>query len=148
MLNQDFKEFAELLNAHGVEYLVVGGYALAAHGHPRYTGDIDFWVRLHQDNIERLLAALQAFGFASLGLQVQDFDHDTVLQLGQPPCRIDILTGIDGVDFEVCFERRESAVLGGVPLNVIGLNDFITNKKASGRLKDLVDLQVLEPPQP
>jgi hypothetical protein len=80
MLNQDFKEFAELLNAHGVEYLVVGGYALAAHGHPRYTGD-------------------------------------TILQLGQPPRRIDILTAIDGVDFDACFERRESAVLGGVPLN-------------------------------
>ena len=148
MLNQDFKEFAELLNAHGVEYLVVGGYALAAHGHPRYTGDIDFWVGLGQDNIQRVLDALQAFGFASLGLKVDDFDHDTVLQLGLPPRRIDILTAIDGVDFGACFERRESAVLGGVPLNVIGLTDFIANKKATGRLKDQVDLEALDPPQP
>ena len=144
MLNQDFKEFAELLNARGVEYLVVGGYALAAHGHP---GDIDFWVRLSQDNIRRLLGALQAFGFGSLALKVEDFDSDTILQLGQPPRRIDILTAIDGVDFDACFERRESAVLGGVPLNVIGLTDFIANKKASGRLKDQVDLEALDPPQ-
>ena len=148
MLNQDFKEFAELLNARGVEYLVVDGYALAAHGHPRYTGDIDFWVGLGQDNIQRLLDALQAFGFASLGLKVDDFNQDTIVQLGQPPRRIDILTAIDGVDFSACFERRGSAVLGGVQLNVIGLTDFITNKKASGRLKDLVDLETLNPPQP
>jgi hypothetical protein len=146
MLNQDFKEFAELLNAHGVEYLVVGGYALAAHGHPRYTGDIDFWVRLDPANVQRLLDALKAFGFASLGLQPEDFDDDTVLQLGQPPRRIDILTGIDGVDFDACFARRESAVLGGVPLHVIGLADFIANKKATGRLKDQADLEALDPP--
>lgn len=148
MLNQDFKEFAELLNAHGVEYLVVGGYALAAHGHPRYTGDIDFWVRLEPSNVQRLLDALQAFGFASLGLRPEDFDGDTVLQLGQPPRRIDILTAIDGVDFDACFQRRESAVLGGVTLHVIGRSDFITNKKASGRLKDQADLEALDPPQP
>lgn len=89
MLNRDFKEFAELLNANGVDYLVVGGYALAAHGHPRYTGDIDFWVRPSADNIERLLAALRDFGFGSLGLRATDFGSDTVVQLGQAPRRID-----------------------------------------------------------
>ena len=146
MLNRDFKEFAELLNAHGVEYLVVGGYALAAHGHPRYTGDIDFWVRPSADNLERLLVALEQFGFGSLGLRVADFNGDSVVQLGQPPRRIDLLSAIDGVDFEACFRRREQVDLAGVRLNIIGLEDFKANKRASGRLKDLADLESLEPP--
>ena len=92
MLNRDFKEFAELLHARGVDYLVVGGFALAAHGHPRYTGDIDFWVRPTPDNLHRLLDVLQDFGFGSLGLSVGDFSSDTVVQLGQPPRRIDLLS--------------------------------------------------------
>ncbi|HRP28065.1 MAG TPA: hypothetical protein PLG77_06500 [Burkholderiaceae bacterium] len=99
MLNRDFKEFAALLDARGVDYLVVGGYALAAHGHPRYTGDIDFRVRPDADNLERLLAALQQFGFGSLGLASGDFTADTVVQLGRPPRRIALLTAIDGVNF-------------------------------------------------
>lgn len=146
MLNRDFKEFAELLNGHGVEYLVVGGYALAAHGHPRYTGDIDFWVRPSADNLERLLTALGEFGFGSLGLKVADFGNDSVVQLGQPPRRIDLLTAIDGVDFAACFERREEVEVAGVRLSIIGLQDFKANKRASGRLKDLADLESLEPP--
>ena len=146
MLNSDFKEFAELLNANGVDYLVVGGYALAAHGHPRYTGDIDFWVRPDSDNITRLLGALQAFGFGSLGLSASDFKPDTVVQLGHPPRRIDLLTTIDGVDFDKCFARREQVLLDALTLNVIGLEDFKTNKRASGRLKDLADLEQLDPP--
>ena len=146
MLNRDFKEFAESLNARGVEYLVVGGYALAAHGHPRYTGDIDFWVRPAAANLVRLLDALKDFGFGSLGLAVSDFDTDTVVQLGQPPRRIDILTAIDGVAFAECFARREQVELDGVCLNIIGLADFKSNKRASGRLKDLADLESLEPP--
>jgi predicted nucleotidyltransferase len=143
MLNRDFKEFAELLNAKGVEYLVVGGYALAAHGHPRYTGDIDFWVRPAPDNVARLLGALKDFGFGSLGLGSADFGGDTVVQLGQPPRRIDLLTSIDGVAFEACFTRREQVELGGVRLNIIGLEDFKANKQATGRLKDLADLESL-----
>jgi len=143
MLNSDFKEFAELLNANGVEYLVVGGYALAAHGHPRYTGDIDFWVSHEAANIERLLNTLQAFGFASLGLTANDFDADTVIQLGKPPRRIDLLTGIDGVDFAACWARRETVSIGGLMLNLIGLEDFKANKRAAGRLKDLADLEAL-----
>jgi len=146
MLNRDFKEFAESLNARGVDYLVVGGYALAAHGHPRYTGDIDFWVRPGAENLTRLLGALQDFGFGSLGLGVGDFDTDTVVQLGQPPRRIDLLTAIDGVVFDTCFQRREQVELGGVQLNIIGLEDFKTNKRASGRTQDLADLESLEPP--
>jgi hypothetical protein len=144
MLNPDFKEFAELLNAHRVDYLVVGGYALAAHGHPRYTGDIDFWLARRPENIERLLAALHAFGFGSLGLSAADFGPDAVIQLGQPPRRIDLLMGIDGVDFEACFARRELIELDGLPLNFIGLEDFKANKRASGRHKDLADLDALD----
>lgn len=146
MLNRDFKEFAELLNARGVDYLVVGGYALAAHGHPRYTGDIDFWVSPGADNLARLLDALNDFGFGSLGLDVSDFNADTVVQLGQPPRRIDLLTRVDGVSFDECFARREQVELAGVHLNIIGLEDFKTNKRASGRHKDLADLESLEPP--
>ncbi len=143
MLNSDFKEFAELLAARGVDYLVVGGYALAAHGHPRYTGDIDFWVRPAADNIARLLDVLNDFGFGSLGLAAADFDTDTVIQLGQPPRRIDLLTAIDGVAFDACFARCERVEFAGVRLNVIGLQDFKINKQATGRLKDLADLESL-----
>ncbi len=146
MLNRDFKEFAELLAARGVDYLVVGGYALAAHGHPRYTGDIDFWVRPAPDNIARLLAVLNDFGFGSLGLTSDDFAVDTVVQLGQSPRRIDLLTAIDGVAFDACFDRRERVDLAGVKLNIIGLEDFKTNKRSAGRLKDLADLESLAPP--
>ena len=143
MLNRDFKEFAESLDAQGVEYLVVGGYALAAHGHPRYTGDIDFWVRPSADNIARLLQALKAFGFGSLGLTAADFQPDTVVQLGQPPRRIDLLTSIDGVAFDDAYGRRERVLLDGQLLAIIGLADFKANKRASGRLKDLADLESL-----
>lgn len=145
MLNRDFKEFAALLAAHGVEYLVVGGYALAAHGHPRYTGDIDFWVRPEAGNLQRLLAALAAFGFGSLGLAPDDFVADGVVQLGIAPRRIDLLVAIDGVEFEACYARREVWGADGVPLNIIGLEDFKANKRATGRPKDLADLASLEP---
>ena len=147
MLNRDFKEFAELLNARSVDYMVVGGYALAAHGHPRYTGDIDFWVRPTPDNIARLLNALDDFGFGSLGLVASDFTVDNVIQLGQPPRRIDLMTAIDGVSFETCFARRERIELAGVRLSIIGLEDFKTNKRSAGRLKDLADLESLDPPE-
>lgn len=146
MLNRDFREFVGLLHARAVEYLVVGGYALAAHGHPRYTGDIDFWIRPGPGNLQRLLQALQDFGFGSLGLSTQDFTPDAVVQLGQPPRRIDLMTTIDGVDFDRCYERRETVELEGVRLDIIGLEDFKANKRARGRLKDLADLEDLEPP--
>ena len=146
MLNRDFKEFAELLNAHGVEYWVVGGYALAAYGHPRYTGDIDFWVSAEPGNVDRLLGVLGAFGFASMGLDASDFGHDTVVQLGQPPHRIDLLTAIDGVSFTTCWKRKQTMAIDGLALNFIGLEDFKLNKRAAGRLKDLADLESLEGP--
>lgn len=146
MLNPDFKEFAESLNACAVDYLVVGGYALAAYGHPRYTGDIDFWVRPSLDNIQRVLKALATFGFESLGLSAADFAADTVVQLGHPPRRIDLLMCLDGVAFDTCWARRQTLQVDGVTLHFIGLEDFKLNKRATGRLKDLADLQALDGP--
>lgn len=149
MLNRDFKEFAQCLAARCVEYLLVGGYALAAHGHPRYTGDIDFWVRPSAENMARLLQALDDFGFGSLGLKVADFDPDTVVQLGHPPGRIDLLTAMDGVVFDDCYARRQRVGIDGLELDIIGLEDFIANKRSAGRLKDLADLENLGvPPLP
>ena len=144
MISKDFKEFAELLNAHGVEYMVVGGYALMAHGQPRYTGDIDFWINPATLNVARLLTCLQQFGFGSLGLTSSDFAADnTVIQLGFPPARIDLMTHIDGVQFAAAFAQRKIVALDGVELNVLTLTDFVTNKRATGRLKDLADLEAL-----
>ena len=144
MLSRDFKEFAELLNANGVEYLVVGGYALAVHGQPRYTGDLDLWLRVTPGNVERVLRALADFGFGSVGLSAADFmQPEAVIQLGYPPGRIDLLTHVDGVDFDACFAKRIEVSVVGVVLPVIGLEDFKSNKRASGRAKDLADLEAL-----
>ena len=149
MLNHDFKEFVELLGANEVEYLVVGGYALAAHGRPRYTGDLDLWVGTEPSNIERLLNALAAFGFASLGLQASDFvAPDAIVQLGYPPGRIDLLTGIDGVRFADCYPRRQIVEVAGVELPIIHIDDFRANKRAAGRPRDLADLESLDDGSP
>lgn len=147
MLNADFKEFVALLNSSGVEYLVVGGYALAAHGHPRYTGDLDLWVDAAPANVEHLLAVLARFGFGSLGLTARDFaTPGAMVQLGYPPARIDLLTAIDGVTFAECYPRRQMLAVGGVQLPILSLADFKANKRASGRARDLADLEALEPP--
>lgn len=149
MLNEDFKEFAALLHSNRVEYLIVGGYALAAYGHPRYTGDLDFWVGTDAGNAQRVLAALAEFGFGALGVGLDDLTTpDRVIQLGYPPRRIDLLTSIDGVDFAPCFARRLEVALDGLVLNFIGLDDFRTNKKSTGRHKDLADLEALTAPLP
>ncbi len=145
MLTSDFKEFAELLNSNQVEYLVVGGYALAAYGHPRYTGDLDFWIGTDLQNAERLLKALAQFGFGGLGLRLEDFTSpNQVIQLGYPPGRIDLLTSIDGVDFAACYQRRMVVPISGVGLSFIAMQDFRANKKAVGRLQDLADLETLD----
>ena len=144
MLNQDFKEFAELLSSNRVEYLIVGGYALAAYGHPRYTGDLDFWVGTDITNAKRVLHALKNFGFGALGIGLDDLTaHNRVIQLGYPPRRIDLLTSIDGVEFAACYARRLMVPMDGLSLCFIALEDFKANKRASGRLKDLADLEAL-----
>lgn len=144
MLSKDFKEFVALLNAHGVEYLLVGGYAMALHGRPRNTGDLDVWVARSPENAEKLLAALEQFGFGGLGLASVDFTTPQhVVQLGYPPFRIDLLTDIDGVTFEMAWPHRETVVHDGLTLHFIGLDDLKANKRASGRPRDLDDLEQL-----
>lgn len=144
MLSNDFKEFIELLRSNGVEFLVVGAHALAAHGKPRYTGDLDVWVRPEPDNIRRLIAALDAFGFAALGISAADFmTPQAMVQLGYPPARIDLLTAIDGVTFDECFAHRIEVATSGVVLPVISVDDLIRNKLAAGRAKDLADVESL-----
>ena len=145
MLNEDFKEFAALLNSNRVEYLIVGGYALAAYGHPRYTGDLDFWVGTDPANARQVLAVLDQFGFGALGIGLPDLTTpNQVIQMGFPPRRIDLLTSIDGVEFLPSFARRLVVTVDGLSLNFISLDDFKTNKRATGRHKDLADLDALD----
>ena len=145
MLNQDFKEFIQLLNDNRVRYLVVGGYAVALHGYPRYTKDIDIWVELAQENATRIIETLGQFGFASLGLKENDFlVEDQIIQLGYAPNRIDILTTLPGIVFNECYDKKLAVEIDGVEVNFIDLESLRKNKKASGRLQDLADLENLE----
>ena len=144
LLNKDFKEFVQFLNANAVEYLVVGGYALMAHGHPRYTGDIDFWVDPTPANIAKLLAALNQFGFSSVDLKEEDFlVEQAVIQLGFPPARIDLMVAVSGVEFASAYKSRLDVDLDGICISVINRADFIRNKQATGRSKDFLDLKEL-----
>jgi len=144
MLNRDFREFIESLNASGVRYLIIGGYAVAYHGHPRYTKDLDVWVEPTPENAERMVAALERFGFGSLGLTAADFlDPDKVIQLGQPPIRIDVVLGPAGVEFEACYASRQTQVIDGVAVNFLDLDSLRRNKAATGRPQDLADLEHL-----
>ncbi|MBK8702354.1 MAG: nucleotidyltransferase [Saprospiraceae bacterium] len=144
VLNKDFKEFIELLNYHEVQYIVVGGYAVAFHGYPRYTNDIDFWILPNPTNAEKLLTVLRDFGFESLDISIKDFTHpNNVIQLGQPPYRIDLITSVSGVDFQECLSATIESTLDGVPVRFISLEDLKKNKRASGRLKDLNDIEEL-----
>lgn len=144
MLNQDFRKFLQLLARYDVRYLIVGGYSVALHGYPRYTKDLDVWVLTSQTNAERLIAALDAFGFGSLGLTTADFlEPGYVVQLGQPPARIDLLTSLTGVEFEQCWRNREELVVNEIVLPVLSLDDLRQNKRALGRHQDLADLENL-----
>ena len=145
MLNRDFKEFIQSLNDNGVRYLVVGGYAVALHGYPRYTKDIDIWVEMTAENASSILKALDQFGFGSLGVNASDFTApDRMLQLGHPPGRIDILTTLPGVDFSECYSARTVVEVDGISTNFINLENLRKNKKATGRHQDLADLENLE----
>jgi predicted nucleotidyltransferase len=144
-LSPDFREFIRLLNENKVRYLIVGGYAVAFHGHPRYTKDLDVWIEGRSSNIRRLLRALDAFGFGTLDLTVDDFlEPDTVVQLGRPPQRIDLLTDVDGVGFEESDEARRDADMDGITVRFIGMDQLRANKNASGRHQDRADLENLE----
>ena len=144
-MNPDFKDLLSALNAHEVEYLVVGAHALAAHGHIRATKDLDVWVRPSADNAERVLRALAEFGAPLQDLRADDLSEPGVIfQIGVPPVRIDVITEIDGVDFESAWAERLESTLGDLPVHVISRRDLIRNKKASGRLQDLADVERLE----
>lgn len=139
--DRDFSEFVALLARHDVRYMIVGGYALAAHGLPRATGDLDAWIWTDSANADRLLAALDEFGFGGIGIGHDDLtSDDCVVQLGYPPYRIDLLTSISGVDFDVAWRRHVEVVLDGVVVPFIGREDFIANKRSTGRPQDVADV--------
>lgn len=143
-VQQDFKELLELFNVHKVKYLIVGGYALAYHGAPRYTGDIDIFVKPDMENAICILKALNEFGFGSVGLKLEDFKSpDKVVQLGYPPVRIDIITSISGIFWDAAFKECDKGKYGDVPVYYIGRDHYLLNKRASGRKKDLADLEAL-----
>ncbi len=144
MLNPDFAEMLRALSAAGADFLLVGAYAMAAHGVPRATGDLDIWVRPARDNAARVLRALATFGAPLGDLTAADLaTPGTVFQLGLAPRRIDILTAIDGVTFETAWRRRVRGHLDDVNVPVIGRTELLRNKRVLGRPKDLVDIGLL-----
>jgi hypothetical protein len=144
ILNKDFREFIESLNAHEVKYLIVGGYAVALHGYPRYTKDLDVWIKVSEENALQVIKALHQFGFTDASLTEKDFlIPDSFVQLGYPPNRIDIVTSCDGVDFQTCYGCKKEITIDGLPVSFIDLENLKKNKKASGRPQDLADLDNL-----
>ena len=144
LANKDFREFVELLNSNGVRFLIVGGHAVALHGYPRFTGDLDVWVATDPENAERVTKALSDFGFGSLKFTARDFARPGyAIQLGRPPYRIDILTSIDAVAFSRAYRRRRTVRAGPLTLPFIALEDLLRNKQATGRPQDLADVEKL-----
>jgi hypothetical protein len=141
----DFKELLELLNSHKVEYIIVGAYALALHGNPRFTGDLDIYVKPDAQNASQILTALKEFGFGSLELEEKDFiEAHRVIQLGMPPVRIDLLTSLTGLTWDDAVKGELKGELGGVPVLFLGKEEYIKNKRALGRQQDLADAETLE----
>jgi hypothetical protein len=134
VLNRDFAEMLSALSAERVDFLLVGAYALAAHGIPRATGDIDIWIRPVPENAVRVLAALRQFGAPLFDLRLEDLSRPgTVFQLGVVPNRIDVLTAIDGVEFEEAWQNRLDTTIDGMPVSVLGRDQLLRNKRAAGR---------------
>ena len=141
----DFKELLALLNSHKVDYIIVGAYALALHGHPRFTGDLDIYVKPDPQNASQILATLKEFGFGSLELEEKDFtEPHRVIQLGMPPVRIDLLTSLTGLTWDDVVASQQEGELGGVPVFFLGKSEYVRNKKALGRHKDIADAETLE----
>ena len=140
----DFKEFLKLLNAHGVRYLLIGGYAVGYHGYPRATGDMDIWIAVSEDNAERVVAVLRDFGFNTPNLSIELFlqDHN-IVRMGFAPLRIEVTTKISGVEFDECYTERIVDMFDDIEVSLISLRHLKVNKKASGRYKDLADLENL-----
>lgn len=145
-LNRDYQELLQSFASHNVRFLVVGGYALAAHGHPRYTKDLDIWVWTDPSNAERIVKSLESFGFDGLGLTALDFQEpDVVVQLGREPLRVDILTFATGLDFVTAYENRIMVSIGNLEVPFVSIGDLRTNKLATGRLRDIADAADLPP---
>ncbi len=141
MLNQDFRDILWCLKNEGVEFIIVGAYALAAHGLPRATGDIDIWIRNDMTNARKIFRALSVFGAPLSDFTEQDFiSPDIVLQLGVEPCRIDILTSIDGVEFDEAWKNKLSVMIDEMEVQVLSKEDLLKNKVAAGRDKDQGDI--------
>jgi predicted nucleotidyltransferase len=144
-LDPDFEDFIKLLNQYEVEYMIIGGYAMAFHGRPRYTGDLDIWINISESNAMKMLKVLEEFGFSSLNFKKEDFLKENLInQIGYPPLRIDILTSIDGINFQDAYPQKQVIIIEGFTANYIGLNELIQNKNASGRQQDLVDVKTLQ----
>ena len=133
-----------MLNSHRVEYLLIGGYAVGYHGYPRPTGDMDVWIALSPENAARVARALVEFGFSTEAVPASLFmESGRIVRMGFPPMKLEIVTAISGVDFKTCYTRRVRTKIDDVPVDIIGLEDLKTNKRASGRHKDLNDLEQL-----
>ncbi|MFO1029642.1 MAG: nucleotidyltransferase [Planctomycetota bacterium] len=147
MTNRDFKDLLAALCAHDVRFLIVGGYAVTFHARPRFTKDLDIWIDPTADNGEKVFSALASFGapLQSHGVTPRDFAvPGTIYQMGLPPSRVDILTAVDGLQFQPCWERRVGAHYGGVAVAYLSRDDLITNKKKVARPQDLEDVRALE----
>ena len=143
-LARDFKEFLKLLNSNRVEYLLIGGYAVGIHGHIRATNDLDVWVNISPENATRIDRALREFGFAAAGLSPGLFlARNNVVRMGVPPIRVEILTSVSGVEFASCYAEKETVRIEDMVVPVISLARLRQNKAASGRAKDLADLESL-----
>jgi hypothetical protein len=142
-LQKDLREFIGLLNSTKIKYLLVGGHAVAHHGFPRFTGDIDFFIEGTRENLELVQVVLRDFGFPSLGQGLLESSPGTLIQLGRPPNRIDLLTTIDGVNFDEAWATKEVALLDDLEVPLISKTLLIRNKKATGRPKDLEDVRQL-----
>lgn len=139
-LSSDLREFVELLNSNKVEYVVVGAFAVAWHGYPRYTADLDIFIRAEGSNAERVKTVLEQFGFSALDISLEDLSAPgKIVQLGVSPNRIDILTSISGVSFEEVWKTRATGQLDGMPVYYIGRESLLRNKEATGRARDLGD---------
>lgn len=146
MFSQDFHQFVESLTVAKAEYLIVGGYAVGFYGHPRYTGDMDIWINQTSENAKKVIRAIDLFGFSSLGITEADLlKPQNIIQMGNPPLRIDILTEIDGVSFDECYPRRKHLKIADLEFDFIAFTDLVANKKASGRPKDLDDIANMKP---
>ena len=143
-LHPDFKDFLRLLDSHGVEYLMAGGYAVGVHGYPRATGGMDIWIAVNLSNAEKAAAVLRKFGMPEELITDDLFlEEDQAIRMGVPPVRIELITGASGIEFSDCYARREVFEIDGPPVNFICLGDLKINNRATGRHKDLEDLEHL-----